>query len=141
MTQILELSVGGVKITIMKMLKNPEKKPTTWMIINRRFQQRDGKQILKKNQMEILEMEKTTPKMNFCDDSSTDTIQLRKTISEFEGRTKEILLIETQRGKKNSSKLMSRTFTRCGTVLVQHTCNGSLRRRRQRECGKRDNER
>ena len=49
MTQILEPSDEDIKITIITMLKNLEKW-TTWMIINKEFQQKDEKSILNKSQ-------------------------------------------------------------------------------------------
>lgn len=66
----------------------------------------------KKGQMEILEVKKTIPKMKYllirlisrCKISllysSVDSIQLRKTISEFEGKSTEIPQTETKRKTK-----------------------------------------
>lgn len=51
---------------------------------------------IKKGQIEILEIK--TKMKNFFD-SSVDSILLRKTISEFEGRSKEISQTETQEEK------------------------------------------
>ena len=47
-------------------------------------------------------------------DTSVDSIELRKAISEFEGRPKEIPQNKTKR--KHNSKLLNRTCKSCGTI-------------------------
>ena len=53
-------------------------------------------------------------------DTSVDSIELRKAISEFEGRSKEIPQNKTKR--KHNSKLLNRTCKSCGTISNSLKC-------------------